>query len=162
MLARGLLRPFVILPLVFIFVLILALYGWPSISLLPGIPMQKPSSDAISSPAQAQHEHIGHPYSGYTEGAYREIFSVSTPDKKYFPIDFSPRRGINPNAIPHPTLKDHWVIVGQLDDHVLEISAWLAELVCTATFKDGALSCIDSPLLLSIGKTPVRAYLPCK
>jgi hypothetical protein len=160
MLARCLLRPFVPLA-VFMVILVLTLYSWPSIS-PPSSPTSQPLDSSSTSSQQTfkgEPKHIGHPYAGYTEGAHREIFSVSTADRKYFKIDFSPRRGINPNAIPHPTLKDHWVIVGQLDDHPLGGSVWFAELVCTASFKGEVLTCIDPPLVLSIGKTPVRAYL---
>lgn len=156
MLSRRLSRPTIALA-VFIVILLLALYGWHSIPL----PLRHQSSPPILSQeiSEGQPKHVGHPNAGYTAGAHHEIFSVSTTDRKYFKIDFSPRSGINPNAIPHPTLKDHWVIVGQLDDHLLDISVWLAELVCTATFKGGVLSCINAPLILSIGKTPVSAYL---
>ena len=165
MLARCL-RPFVALA-VLIVILVLMLYNkWPSISHPSSLSLQVPTSASASSQQISEHpkhighaEHIGHPHAGYTEGAYFEIFSLSTSDRKYFKIDFSPRRGINANAIPHPTLDDSWVIVGQLDDHSLENSVWFAELVCTATFKSGVLSCVDTPLILSIGKPPVRVYL---
>lgn len=149
MLARGLLRPFVALT-VLIVVLVTILYRWPALS--SSNPLQGSSGEPTSSldTSEAPHQHAG-----YTEAGYREIFSTSTRDRRYFKVDFSPRRGINPNAIPHPTLKDHWVIVGQLDDHQIENSVWFAELVCTATFEQGTLLCVDTPLILSIGKTPV-------
>lgn len=155
MLTRGPFRPSLTL-IVLTTILVLIVYGWPWVSL----PL--PSSSSASVPqkqvSEAQPNHIGHPHAGYTEVEHREIFSVSTPDRKYFKIDFAPRRGINPNAIPHPTLKDHWFIVGQLDDHPQETSVWFAELVCTATLKGSLLSCVDTPLVLTIGKTPVRVY----
>jgi hypothetical protein len=133
--------------------LVLALYGRPS-TLLP----TSPTSASASSQTAVEHlKHIGHPYAGYTEGAYREIFSVSTSDRKYFKIDFSPRRGMNPNVIPHPTLENTWFIVAQLDDHAVEGTVWSAELVCTAGFTGGKLKCREAPLVLTIGKTPVRA-----
>jgi hypothetical protein len=160
MLARALLRPSFVAAAVFIVTLVFTLYGWPGLYLPSSLPLRVPSSALASQQtSKGEPKHIGHPHAGYTEGAHHEIFSVSTSDRKYFKIDFSPRRGVNPNAIPHPTLKDHWVLVGQLDDHPLEDSVWFGELVCTATFKGGVLSCVDSPLVLSIGKTPVRAYL---
>lgn len=157
MLARGL-RPFVALA-VLIVVLVLVLYRWRATSLSSSIPFQGSTGLPASSPeTEGLPQHTDHRHSGYTEARYHEIFSASTPDRRYFKVDFAPRRGINPNAIPHPTLADRWVLVGQLDDHQLENSVWLAELVCTATFKSGVLSCIDSPLILSIGKTPVRVF----
>lgn len=153
MLARG---PFRLSLTLFVLTAILVIvYQRHSVSL----PL--PSSSGVSVPqkqaSEAKSNHIGHPYAGYTEGEYREILSVSTPDGKYFKIDFSPRRGINPNAIPHPTLKDHWFIVGQLDDHPQDItSVWFAELICVAALEGSVLSCVESPLVLTIGKTPVR------
>lgn len=154
MLSRGPARPF--LTLVVLIAILVVVCRWPSVS----FPL--PSSSGTSVPqtqaSEAEPKHIGHPHAGYTEGEYRELLSVSTPDKKYFKIDFSPRRGINPNAISHPTLKDHWFIVGQLDDHPHDASVWFAELICTATLRGSVLSCVDSPLVLTIGKTPVRVY----
>jgi hypothetical protein len=125
--------------------------------------VHNPSSDGSSGKSQTPEtppKHIGHPIGGYTEGAYHEIFSVSTADKKYFKIKFHEHSGINPNAIPHPNLENTWVIVAQLNDrHSLWESVWFAELVCNAAFKGENLECIKPPFILPIGKTPVRAYL---
>lgn len=159
LLPRSLFRVFVV-PAALIVIILLTLFGWPS-----RLPFQRPTSPLVSTsqsqrtstPEGQQPKHIGHPQAGYAAGAYREILSVSTADRKFFKIDFSPHRGINPNVIPHPTLKDHWLVMGMFDSHVVENSAWSAELVCTATFKGDVLACIDPPLILSIGKTPVRA-----
>jgi hypothetical protein len=99
--------------------------------------------------------HVGHPAAGYDEGAYHDLFSVSTPDKKYFPLVFDRQHAMNPNAIPHPTLEDTWIMVAQLQRSDVNNTVFFAELVCNAAFKNNALSCVDPPLLLPISRTPV-------
>ena len=84
---------------------------------------------------------------------YREVFSVSTADKKYFLIDFINWQSINPNIIPHPTLKNTWVIVAQRHNLGLPDQTIFIELVCNATFQKGVLRCLDSPVDLPIAST---------
>lgn len=103
-------------------------------------------------------KHVGHPFAGYTEGVYHEIFSVSTSDKKYFKIKFHPHTSTNPNAIPHPTLENTWIIVSQLVDNSVKNSVFFSQLSCNAVFKGEVLSCIAPPLTLPIGRTRVRAH----
>lgn len=115
------------------------------------IPPGDPSREL--SPPEKDPNYVSH---AYNETACREIFSVSTSDKKYFKIDFHPFSAINPNAIPHPHLANTWIIVAQLKHNFVKEAVWFAELSCAATFSQGGtLSCIDPPLILSIGKTPV-------
>jgi hypothetical protein len=66
----------------------------------------------------------------YIEGAYNELSSVSTRDKKYFTIDFGAWEAINPNVIPHPSLADTWIIVAQKQRSDLKNSVFFSELVC--------------------------------
>jgi hypothetical protein len=101
----------------------------------------------------------GHPISGYTEGGYYWVFSASTADKKFFQINFDKQHAINPNVIPHPFLEDTWIIVSQLHRSSVENTVFFAELVCNAVFKDGALSCMDPPMILPIAATPVCIIL---
>ena len=84
---------------------------------------------------------------------HREVFSVSTADKKYFMIDFGGQEAINPNIIPHATLNDTWIIVAQRQKSSVKGSVWFAELVCDAVFRDGVLGCVESPLILPIAAT---------
>ena len=86
--------------------------------------------------------------------AYREVFSVSTPDQKYFLIDFVDYKSINPNIIPHPFLKDTWVIVAQRDNFKFKDQTLFVELGCTATFQRGVLKCTQSPIDVPIAPTP--------
>ena len=159
MLVRELKRLLIFVgPAIFLILLVAKLCGKTLIS-LPSI--ASPSSKGFSSEFQESgtpSNHVGHPFAGYTEGAYREIFSLSTSDKKYFKVKFHPHRGINPNAIPHPTLESTWIIVSQRHDHSVKDSVWFAELFCNAVFTGEALSCIEPPFILPIGRTRVRAH----
>ena len=86
--------------------------------------------------------------------AYREVYSASTVDKKYFLIDFIDWKSINPNIIPHPFMKDTWIIVGQRDNSRLKDQTNFVELVCDATFQKGMLRCTNSPVNLPVAPTP--------
>jgi hypothetical protein len=85
---------------------------------------------------------------------HHELFSLSTPDGKYFPVIFGDYGCINPNIIPHPSQNDTWIIVGQeftRGSHAA--STWNVELVCDATFRNGSLQCVKQPMLLPIPAT---------
>ncbi|KKZ64450.1 hypothetical protein EMCG_09561 [[Emmonsia] crescens] len=88
---------------------------------------------------------------------YRQIFSTSTADKKYFLIQFGELEAINPSIIPHPGLENTWIIVAQQQRSSVPNSVWFAELVCNAVFKDGSLQCIQPPVILPIAATPSTA-----
>jgi hypothetical protein len=94
----------------------------------------------------------------YNESARQVISSASSSNEAYFRIDFRPFNAINPNGIPHPTLDNTWIIISQLEDHSVDKSVWFAELFCNAAFEGDSLACINPPLILSIGKTPVSVY----
>lgn len=94
---------------------------------------------------------------------HREVFSVSTQNRKYFTIDFGPHyKAINPSIIPHPTLNDIWIVVAQRIRSGSN-SVFNVELVCDAVFVEGEeddtktkntiLRCIDPPLILPIAGT---------
>ncbi|MCJ1444198.1 MAG: hypothetical protein MMC23_004699 [Stictis urceolatum] len=103
-------------------------------------------------PVIKQSEHsIGH--EGDVDSTRNELFSVSTPSKKYFNIDFGDQEAINPNIIPHPSLKETWIVVAQLQRSDIQNTIWFAELVCNAAFKDGALKCLKAPIILPIAAT---------
>ena len=88
-----------------------------------------------------------------TSVQHREVFSVSTADKKYFMIKFGDQQAMNPNIIPHPTLEDTWVIVAQDQKSAMTSSVWFAELVCNAVFKNDVLECTFPPTILPIAAT---------
>ena len=84
---------------------------------------------------------------------HTELFSTSTTNGKYFPIDFGSRSAINPNIIPHPSIKDTWIIVAMQQKSSVNRTVWFAELVCNAAFTKGKLSCIEPPLIMPIAAT---------
>lgn len=127
---------------------------------------QKPSSPAIvPPPLQNPHSHGGltHGHGGTNvdlpsgdagDGTHIELFSRSTPDKKYFSVTFGNQTAFNPNIIPHPTRKDAYIIVGQKttdkDDPIMMF--W--EVACDATFAGGALRCVkEAPVRLPVAAT---------
>jgi hypothetical protein len=77
-----------------------------------------------------------------------EIFSKSTPDRKYFHIDFGNVEAMNPNIIPHPHLDNTWLVVAQRV--VPTGSLRFTEIICSAAFDDGVLRCIEPPGTLPI------------
>lgn len=145
-----------------VLVLIFFVVGLYDKALIPLPSFKNPSSIDSSTESKTPEtpgKQTGHPIAGYVEGRYHEIFSVSTKDKKFFPIKFDPKQSINPNAIPHPFLDDTWIIVSQLQRSSIKTTVWYAELVCNAVFKNGALACTEPPMLLPISKTPVGRFL---
>lgn len=83
-------------------------------------------------------------------GDYRELYSLTTTDRKFFPIYFGDsKQGYNPNIIPHPTKHDMWIVVAQHEQsrETFDVSG---ELVCTAGFFEGVLICADPPTILPI------------
>lgn len=90
--------------------------------------------------------------------SHRAVFSISTADGKYFPIDFG-QYATNPSIIPHPQLKNTWIIVAQRETTAIRSYMWFTELACNATFQSGELRCVDDPIILPI---PPSAGLNCK
>lgn len=143
---------------VFILVLIgFGLYdGRSSVLPIPAARLNspKPSSSTHTSGQHAIPLHDDPPATFDVGEHYNEVFSVSTQDRKYFNINFDGHGAINPNIIPHPVFNDTWFIVAQQFNHrSVPRSIWNAELVCTAVFKNGTLSCEESPLILPIAAT---------
>jgi hypothetical protein len=105
----------------------------------------QPTGQIQGLPEQSIYDDVG--------GVHREVFSVSTTDKKYFLIEFGEQEAMNPNIIPHPVLNDTWIIVAQQQKSSVKTSVWFAELVCNAVFKNGRLGCVNPPMILPIAAT---------
>ena len=89
-------------------------------------------------------------YSPLPDGIdYREIFSLSTADRKYIPIFTGGAAIYNPNIIPHPTDHDLWIIVGQHEQSGQE-SRYSEQLTCTAGVMNGAMICTAEPAVLPV------------
>jgi hypothetical protein len=86
---------------------------------------------------------------------YREIFSVSTLDKKYFAVDFGfGNPTLNPNIIPHPHEENTWIIIAQKEQSAAETHEVFEELACNAVFReDGSLVCSTLPRPLPVAPT---------
>ncbi|KAI0100459.1 hypothetical protein F4776DRAFT_658285 [Hypoxylon sp. NC0597] len=83
------------------------------------------------------------------------LFSVTTPDRKYFKLKFGDQLGINPNIIPHPILENTWTIVAQHHDPVNMAPPRFVEITCDAVFdaNNSELCCVFPPIALSIAST---------
>ena len=89
-------------------------------------------------------------YSPLPDGIdYREIFSLSTADRKYIPIFTGGGAIYNPNIIPHPTDHDLWIIVGQHEQSGKE-SKISEQLTCTAGIMSGVMICTAEPTVLPV------------
>jgi hypothetical protein len=140
----------------------------PSDALLGGLqpppPPQQPSLPSSSSSSSASRSRFIGPHGeiigfqppaevtplGAGQVPHTEISSVSTRDRNYFPIRMGSAKVLNPNIIPHPRLEQAWIVVAQKvgnhdggGDGVPAVEPSL-ELVCTAMFIDGALTCIGA------------------
>ncbi|KZL80187.1 hypothetical protein CI238_06575 [Colletotrichum incanum] len=105
----------------------------------------------LTSPTQSQPLVAGTSLAS-TKATHYEIFSISTLDKKFFPIRFGEEKTINPNILPHPSLDNTFIIVAQkrkADDSTAEHF----EFVCNAIFTLEGLTCAESPSVLPIAAT---------
>lgn len=84
---------------------------------------------------------------------YREVYSNSTADGKYFLIDFVDQKSMNPNIIPHPSLKDTWIVTAQRHEVAAKDLRSFAELVCNAVFEDGTLRCLERSVHMPVAPT---------
>ncbi|KAK1833596.1 hypothetical protein QBC39DRAFT_44121 [Podospora conica] len=85
--------------------------------------------------------------------SHRELFSLWTADKKYFPIKFGTQGTFNPNIIPHSTKDNTYIIVGQkATEPGIDPSFTFFEIGCEAVFVEGTLRC-DVPAILPVAPT---------
>lgn len=75
---------------------------------------------------------------------HRQIFSLTTRDRKYFSIFFGGETAYNPNIVPHPTKHDMWIVVAQHEQNNENV-ATSEQLTCTAGFLNGVLVCDAEP-----------------
>ena len=140
--------PFVVLLLVIFIFTAFTFYDWNEITSLPInriLPLHDSLWTASSSDESGSIDADVDPY------VYREVYSVSTADKKYFLVDFVDQKAINPNIIPHPFLKDTWVIVAQRHDP--REHRYFTQLACNAVFQSGTLRCVENSSTLPIAAT---------
>lgn len=82
-------------------------------------------------------------------GNYRELFSLTTRDRKFIPIFLDGDAAYNPNIIPHPTKYDLWIVVAQHEQSKEEVLV-SGQLTCTAGFLNGVLVCTETPTILPV------------
>jgi hypothetical protein len=86
-----------------------------------------------------------------TTMSHNLLQSLSTPDGKFFKIDFGQEKGMNPNIIPHPELEDTWIVVAQ---KAMDKPSWrFTEIFCDAVFEDNVLRCTRPPNVLPVAPT---------
>jgi hypothetical protein len=92
----------------------------------------------------------GEDYSPLPDGVdYRELFSLSTADRKFIPIFTGGAAIYNPNIIPHPTDHDLWIIVAQHEQSGQEITN-SEQLTCNGGIMNGVMVCTAEPTALPI------------
>lgn len=127
---------------------------WPD----PALDFSQEETAASPSPTPIQDDtqSINTGFVSGTSGIeHQEIFSISTPDRKFFSIDFGSVQGMNPNIIPHATLLDTWIVVAQrVKDEAESSSPWFTEVMCNAVFEGNVLRCLHPPSPLPVAATP--------
>ncbi|KAI1621184.1 hypothetical protein EDD37DRAFT_659548 [Exophiala viscosa] len=79
-----------------------------------------------------------------------DVYSLTTPDRKFFPLRFSDKLAYNPNILPHPTRQDQWLVIAQ-QEKFRRVDDWdLYELTCAMEFVDNALVCTATPTILPV------------
>ncbi|KAG0645283.1 hypothetical protein D0Z07_8988 [Hyphodiscus hymeniophilus] len=140
-----------IISIIFALFTVFSLYEWRAIASQPKVEIHPLHYDLATPIAHDNSETLE---VNLDANAYYEVYSASTPDKKYFLVDFIDWKSINPNIIPHPSLEDTWVIVAQRDNSRIEDQTTFVEIACHATFQNGVLKCTHSPIDLPIAPTP--------
>jgi hypothetical protein len=85
-------------------------------------------------------------------GNYRELFSLTTRDRKFIPIFLDGDVAYNPNIIPHPTKYDLWIVVAQHEQSGQGLKP-SGQLTCTAGFLNGVLVCTETPTIMPISES---------
>ncbi|ETN45812.1 uncharacterized protein HMPREF1541_09645 [Cyphellophora europaea CBS 101466] len=174
---KGIKRVAAVLCSITLLALILSIYSHPQLRGTTSYLHEWVHPDSFQKPVLQQSDVDNPQYTSPTlpitpgiSSTYHEIFSRSTPDGKYYALDFGDYRATNPNIIPHPHLPGSYILVAQQGRSEVENTVWFAELSCTASFSprsspsasntrtdssaiSQAISCDISPLILPIALT---------
>ena len=89
-------------------------------------------------------------YSPLPDGTdYRELFSLSTMNRKFSSIFTGGVNIYNPNIIPHPTDHNLWIMIAQHEQSGQDISV-SEEMTCNVGLLDGTMVCTAEPTVLPI------------
>ena len=80
---------------------------------------------------------------------YRELFSLTSRNRKFTPIYWAGKGAYNANVIPHPTKHDIWIVVAQHEQSG-QVITQSEEFVCNAFFFDDVLVCDGEPAVLPV------------
>lgn len=109
------------------------------------------SNSQINEPANSNDDSVNDIHGPLPEAKdYREIFSLTTSDRKFFTIYLGGDAAYNPSLIPHPTRHDLWIVIAQHEQSDKEGSLSEELLVCTAGFFNGVLLCTGTPTVLPV------------
>ncbi|GBF60984.1 hypothetical protein TMEN_3452 [Trichophyton mentagrophytes] len=164
MLVRGLKRLFIPVALFLLLAFVAATYfgsarsGWSLRDTLKGsLPFDNNNNDTGGNNKKNKPSPAASPKTAADiSKTHHEVFSLSTPDRKFFRIKFGELPATNPSIIPHPQLNDTWVISAQHMNRrdTIKNTVWFAELVCNAMFKtSGRLECVSPPMNMPIAAT---------
>lgn len=88
---------------------------------------------------------IGDPWN-----THYQIESISGKNGNYVDLDFLGHMGLNPSIIPHPYIKNNFLMVAQRDKDERTFSPFFAEMVCEAIWTGEKLQCNGSSTILPI------------
>jgi hypothetical protein len=81
---------------------------------------------------------------------HTEIYSASSTDRTYLRIDFSGSGAYDPSLIPHPILKDTWIIAAQGMDEREKGEDGPYEYVCNAMLNEKGIMHCTTPAVLPV------------
>ena len=82
-------------------------------------------------------------------GDYRELFSLTTHDRRFFPIYYENGSIYDANILPHPSKHDTWIVMAQAQ------YPDSGQIVCQSGFLNGILICGDDRAPLPLVQNPI-------
>lgn len=83
-------------------------------------------------------------------GDYRELFSLTTPGRKFFPVYHENGSIYDATILPHPSRHDTWIVLAQ--NQYPESG----QIVCESGFLNGVLICGEEKMSLPTRPSPVK------
>lgn len=119
-------------------------------------PAPSPAED-VNKPGNSTHSIISGPMHDpeyqIDLSRHREVFSISTPERTYFGIEWGDNKTYNPNILPHPTKHGQYLVVAQLEQDIFDHNENFYVMACIANFINETLGCSEPPMTLPIAHT---------